>query len=66
MTLSEVLTMNRNRFKSDMEAAWELRPGTDETPSSGAHSNRFGANPLRKLENAKKMPAEEKNRENGS
>ena len=34
-------TVNRHRFKSDMEAAWELRPFTDETPESRSHINRF-------------------------
>ncbi len=33
--------MNRNRFKSDMEAAWELRPMTDATPETRAHPHRF-------------------------
>ena len=37
----EVVFMNRRRFQSDMEAAWELRPSTDETPGSSAHLNRF-------------------------
>ena len=32
--------MNRHRFKSDMEAAWELRPMTDATPMTCAHINR--------------------------
>lgn len=35
--------MNRHRFKSDMEAAWELRPGTDATPESHSHPHRFRA-----------------------
>jgi hypothetical protein len=26
-----------------MEAAWELRPGTDETPGSNSHHNRFAS-----------------------
>ena len=36
--------MNKNRFKSDMEAAWELRPTTDGTPETLAHINRFSKN----------------------
>ena len=32
--------MNRHRFKSDMEAAWELRPLTDMTPETCAHPRR--------------------------
>ncbi|MDR0325753.1 MAG: hypothetical protein LBI19_06655 [Oscillospiraceae bacterium] len=35
------MSINRHRFQSDMEAAWELRPGTDETPGTSAHHNRF-------------------------
>jgi hypothetical protein len=57
--------MNRRRFKSDMEAAWELRPATDETPSSGGHFNRFAAIQTRQLKNGVKTYAEEKNREKG-
>ncbi|MCL2031460.1 MAG: hypothetical protein FWG93_07925 [Oscillospiraceae bacterium] len=35
--------MNKNRFRSDMEAAWELRPHTDGTPESRSHTRRFSA-----------------------
>lgn len=35
--------MNKNRFQSDMEAAWELRPDTDAAPSTKSHYNRFSA-----------------------
>ena len=35
--------MNRSRFRSDMQAAWELRPETDATPGTAAHHNRFQA-----------------------
>jgi len=45
--------MNPNRFKADMEMAWELRAETDLTPGSYAHRNRF-------------VPAAKKNEENKS
>ena len=45
--------MNRNRFKSDMEAAWELRPMTDGTPETHAHINRFAAKASKKPEEKK-------------
>ena len=45
--------MNKNRFRSDMEAAWELRPQTDGTPESRSHTHRFAApSEARKKENA--------------
>ena len=61
--------MNRHRFQSDMEAAWELRPGTDETPGSSAHHNRF-ARPVVKqpgpVKSGQKTSPAAKNRGNGS
>lgn len=33
--------MNKHRFRFDMEASWELGPGTDLTPESRAHPNRL-------------------------
>jgi hypothetical protein len=57
--------MNRHRFKSDMEAAWELRPGTDETPSSGCHSNRFAVMRPEQAKTGKKHSESEKKRDNG-
>lgn len=63
------MDINRHRYKSDMEAAWELRPATDETPGSCAHHNRF-ARPVVKhtveAKNDKKNTPAEKNGENGS
>ncbi|MCL1806723.1 MAG: hypothetical protein FWG31_03370 [Oscillospiraceae bacterium] len=61
--------MNRQRFQSDMEAAWELRPGTDVTPGSGAHSNRFSnpaASKPQQVKASQKTSPAAKNRENGS
>ena len=52
--------MNPHRFKSDMEAAWELRPQTDLTPGSMAHHNRF-APPKKKTE--EKMEKQQQNEE---
>jgi hypothetical protein len=43
-----------------MEAAWELRPGTDETPSSGCHCNRF-----HQVKKTEKTSLNEKKRDNG-
>ncbi|MDR0293818.1 MAG: hypothetical protein LBH95_06675 [Oscillospiraceae bacterium] len=64
-----MIAINRRRFLSDMEAAWELRPHTDETPGSSAHLNRF-ARPAAKQDvpgkNTKKTSPAEKNGENGS
>ncbi|MCL2003907.1 MAG: hypothetical protein FWG72_07890 [Oscillospiraceae bacterium] len=61
--------MNRRQFKADMEAAWELRPGGDGTPCSGAHHNRFARprdlNAGWSKTGEKTSPAEKK-RENGS
>ncbi len=64
----EAIVINRHRFHSDMETAWELRPDTDETPGSHAHHNRF-AKPMPQAQNlkkAEKLSADSKNRENGS
>jgi hypothetical protein len=67
----EVIAVNRHRFHSDMEAAWELRPDTDETPGSYAHRNRF-AKPIQQTQNAQNVKTAEKqtvdlkNKENGS
>ncbi len=58
--------MNRHRFHSDMEMAWELRPDTDETPGSRAHTNRFTKPAPQNMKKAEKQPADLKNRENGS
>ena len=64
--------MNRHRFGFDMEAAWEWRPGADETPGSRAHGNRFSrpaaknAQLPQQAKSRDKMTFEEKNRENGS
>jgi hypothetical protein len=60
--------MNRRQFRSDTEAAWELRPGTDETPGSGLHHNRFSrpaAKPMQ-VKTAEKVRIQKKNGENGS
>jgi len=52
--------MNRHRFNANMEAAWELRPGTDETPCSCGHNNRF-----QQAKKAEKPSETKKTRENG-
>jgi hypothetical protein len=52
-----------------MEAAWELRPETDETPGSSAHHNRFArpaAKTAQKVKTSEKTSAGEKKRANGS
>ncbi|MCL2081819.1 MAG: hypothetical protein FWH04_01060 [Oscillospiraceae bacterium] len=48
--------MNPNRFKSDMEAAWELRVQTDFTPGSRAHHNRFDPGVKKNEKNERKNP----------
>ena len=60
--------MNRPRLQSNMEAAWELRPGIDETPGSSAHHNRFASPAAKRPGQAKsgqKTSPEAKNRGNG-
>ena len=50
-----------------MEAAWELRPNTDETPGSSAHHNRFARPAVKQPAKMGKKPSPaERNRENGS
>ncbi len=44
--------MNRHRFNSDMEAAWELRPQTDNTPETRSHARRFNQNKTTEQEQA--------------
>lgn len=53
--------MNKNRFRSDMEAAWELRPHTDGTPESRSHTHRFNvpAAPRKNQDNASKSKKEQ-------
>ena len=53
--------MNRHRFKSDMEAAWELRPQTDLTPGSLSHNNRFASGKPKTGENKSKQAISEEN-----
>ena len=59
--------MNRHRYRSDMEASWELRPATDETPGSRAHCNRFLSGNEKQTSPADKKSSNlPKNKENGS
>jgi hypothetical protein len=67
--IKEAVNINRHRFISEMETAWELRPETDAAPGSSAHHNRFARPAAKAKQNVKtgdKPSAPVKNRDNGS